>query len=71
VVDILLPGMDGREVIRRLRRNRRTGRCAVVVCSILDPADLADVDADGVLAKPFGKSALAQVVTNATGQGAP
>jgi CheY-like chemotaxis protein len=66
LVDIRLPGIDGREVIRRLRADRRTGHCRIVVCSVLDPADLTDIEADAVLSKPFGRSALARVIKRVT-----
>ncbi|MGJ5830519.1 response regulator [Streptomyces ossamyceticus] len=52
VVDVLLPGIDGREVVRRLRADKRTRGCRLVVSSVLDPEDLIGV-ADEVLAKPF------------------
>lgn len=68
LVDILLPGIDGREVIRRLRSDPRTEDCFVVVCSVLDPTDLADIDADAVLVKPFGRSSVARVMRGATRQ---
>lgn len=62
VVDFLLPDMDGREVVRRLRGDARTAPCAIVLCSVLDATDFADVPADAVLAKPFGKAAVAELV---------
>jgi DNA-binding response OmpR family regulator len=71
LVDIRLPGIDGREVIRRLRTDRRTDHCRIVVCSVLDPDDLADLDADAVLSKPFGRSALARVIKRVTSRGEP
>jgi DNA-binding response OmpR family regulator len=71
VVDIRLPGIDGREVIRRLKADRRTRSCSIVVCSVLDPGELADVGADAVLPKPFGRSALNRVMTKLTSRGEP
>jgi CheY-like chemotaxis protein len=68
VVDILLPGMDGREVVRRLREDPDTRACPIVVCSVLDRSDLEGVAADAVLAKPFGRAAVAQVVEEIAGQ---
>lgn len=69
VVDIRLPGIDGREVIRRLKADRRTSKCSIVVCSVLDPDELDDIEADAVLAKPFVRSALTRVVTKVTSRG--
>ena len=62
VVDMLLPGIDGREVVRRLRARPELRDCAIVVCSVLDPPDLADLAPDAVLTKPFGRAAVAAVV---------
>jgi DNA-binding response OmpR family regulator len=61
VVDVLLPGIDGREVVRRLRADKRTRGCRLVVSSVLDPEDLIGL-ADEVLAKPFRQSAVARLV---------
>ncbi len=62
IVDIMLPGMDGREVIRRLRAEERTSRCTIVVSSVLDAADVADLGADAVLPKPFRSAAVRELV---------
>ncbi|AVZ73543.1 hypothetical protein SLUN_16490 [Streptomyces lunaelactis] len=62
IVDILLPGIDGREVIRRLRADDRTSGCRIAVFSVLDPQDLTDLAADAMLAKPFRRAAVAQLV---------
>jgi DNA-binding response OmpR family regulator len=69
VVDIRLPGIDGREVIRRLKADRRTSHCSIVVCSVLDPGTLGDIEADAVVAKPFGRSAFTRVIAAVTSQG--
>lgn len=67
LVDIRLPGIDGREVIRRLRADRRTRNCPIVVCSVLDRVELAGVDADVVLNKPFRRKALVRTLQDVTG----
>ncbi|MFF7840622.1 two-component system response regulator [Streptomyces ossamyceticus] len=61
VVDVLLLGIDGREVVRRLREDKRTRGCRLVVSSVLGPEDLIGL-ADEVLAKPFRQSAVARLV---------
>ncbi|MFJ7336593.1 two-component system response regulator [Streptomyces sp. NPDC101110] len=61
VVDVILPGIDGREVVRRLRADDRTRRCRLVVTSVLDPDDLIGL-ADEVLPKPFRQSAVVRLV---------
>jgi CheY-like chemotaxis protein len=58
IVDIGLPSMNGREVIRALRANEQTRRCHIIVASVLDPQDMASPDIDAMLAKPFRRDAL-------------
>jgi DNA-binding response OmpR family regulator len=58
VVDIVLPGKDGRWVIRELRADPRTQHCQVVVTSMLDPGDIRVDDVDGMLLKPFDRAAV-------------
>ncbi|WP_299038566.1 response regulator [uncultured Pseudokineococcus sp.] len=55
LVDICLPGMDGREVVRQLRRRAETSGCVVVVTTVLEGEDLQDVDFDDLLPKPFSR----------------
>jgi CheY-like chemotaxis protein len=62
VLDVMLPGIDGREVVRRQRADDRTARCPIVLCSVLGPDELADLRADAVLPKPFGKEDVARAV---------
>ncbi|GAA2526758.1 response regulator [Pilimelia columellifera] len=61
IVDINLPDIDGREVIRRLRADERTSDCSIVVCSVLDRDDLIALGADAILAKPFQRASVAEV----------
>ena len=59
VVDVMLPGMDGLEVCRRLRRGGL--RAPVVVISARDDItarDLRAADADQFLGKPFAVAEL-------------
>ena len=59
VVDVMLPGMDGLEVCRHLRRGGL--RTPVVVISARDDLtdrDLRDAGADQFMAKPFAIAAL-------------
>ncbi|OLE25391.1 MAG: hypothetical protein AUG44_16110 [Actinobacteria bacterium 13_1_20CM_3_71_11] len=67
VVDMLLPGMDGFEVVRRLRAEPDTRDCPIVVCSVLDRPELEGVAADAVLTKPFGRAAVARAVEEVAG----
>ncbi|MET7691780.1 response regulator [Streptomyces sp. NPDC005483] len=61
VVDVMLPGIDGRDVLRSLRADERTKGCRLVVSSVLDPEDLVGLG-DEVLAKPFRQSAVARLL---------
>ena len=58
VVDIVLPGRDGRWVIRELREDPSTRHCQIVVTSMLDPDDIGVDDVDGMLLKPFDRAAV-------------
>ncbi len=64
VVDILLPGRDGRAVIRELKSAPTHRNCRVVVASIIDVDDL-DVEVDAVLAKPFARTDIAVALQQA------
>ncbi len=64
VVDMVLPGIDGREVIEALRADERTRGCAVVVTSVLDAADLGTLSCDALLPKPFTRGDVARAVAS-------
>ncbi|MGW0614651.1 response regulator [Streptomyces sp. NPDC002788] len=64
IVDMLLPGIDGREVIRRLRANERTKRCHLVVSSVLDREYLVELATDALLAKPFRQATVARLLAS-------
>lgn len=55
VVDVLLPGIDGRGVVRRLGADPRTRGCRVIVTTVLEPDDLGDLAGRTVLRKPFSR----------------
>ena len=64
IIDVLLPGIDGREVIRRLRADERTNGCHLVVSSVLDQEDLVGLATDELLAKPFRQAAVARLLAS-------
>lgn len=54
IIDVLLPGIDGWEVARRLRADARTSAIALVVTSVLDLRLVQPpVSVDALLDKPF------------------
>lgn len=58
LLDIMLPGMDGIEILKRLRADPVTGRIPVILASAkgteYDKVLGLDLGADDYLAKPFG-----------------
>jgi two-component system cell cycle response regulator len=74
LLDIMMPGMDGYEVCRRIRADPATARLPVVMVTALDkPSDWAaglEAGADDVLLKPVEDAALMPVVSRFMGAGA-
>jgi CheY-like chemotaxis protein len=68
IVDVLLPGIDGREVTRQLRADPRTQGCRIIVSSVLDPQDTEDMGGDAVLAKPFRRASITELVNSLSGR---
>jgi CheY-like chemotaxis protein len=57
VLDVMLPKQDGWEVLQLLKNRRSTAHIPILICSVLDAADLAlSVGADGFLKKPPGEA---------------
>jgi CheY-like chemotaxis protein len=74
MLDIMLPGIDGWEVARRLRANPATAAVPLVIASILEPsAELGDpddpfsVEANAFLAKPFTARQVQTVIDRIVG----
>jgi CheY-like chemotaxis protein len=67
VLDLLLPGIDGWEVLRRLRADPRTAFVPVVVASILDPVDARASLHASYLVKPYRKKEFERVVRHLAG----
>jgi DNA-binding response OmpR family regulator len=53
VLDVLLPGIDGWEVLRRIRRDERTRDVPVLILSIVGNDPPGDIAPGEYLAKPF------------------
>jgi CheY-like chemotaxis protein len=65
VVDVMMPGIDGYEVCRRLKTDPLTAHVPVVLFTArrdLNPRQLAESGANGVVFKPFQPAELAQQV---------
>lgn len=67
LLDVMMPGVGGWEVLGRLKHHPATRGVPVIVCTILPEAELASsLGADGFLQKPFTRdgflSALAQLL---------
>ncbi|RFZ82729.1 response regulator [Mucilaginibacter terrenus] len=61
IMDVMLPGIDGRDICRMIKRNQSTKDLRVIICSGND--DIADAlkqegAPDDVLPKPFDLSVL-------------
>jgi DNA-binding response OmpR family regulator len=66
LLDIYLPGIDGWEVLRRLRENEQLARTPVLVISVRDP-DGEPFEVDGYLVKPFRAAEMEAMVTRIMG----
>jgi two-component system phosphate regulon response regulator PhoB len=60
LLDVGLPGLSGKEVLKRLRADGRTAGIPVILLTGLEPP--ADVMPDGVLRKPFTPVGLRESV---------
>jgi signal transduction histidine kinase len=57
LLDILMPGRDGRDILRDLKTDPETRGIPVIVVTVVDAADMADL-ADGHVRKPVAKDSL-------------
>lgn len=60
LLDIMMPGIDGKEVTKILKRNQETSKIPIIILSALNNPDqmAQDIGADDFLAKPFDISDL-------------
>jgi CheY-like chemotaxis protein/anti-sigma regulatory factor (Ser/Thr protein kinase) len=61
LLDILMPGRDGRDVLRELKSDPETRAIPVIVLTVVDAADAPEL-ADGHLAKPVVKDRLLRLL---------
>lgn len=78
LLDIMLPGMDGLEILKRLRADPTTARIPVIMATAkgteFDKVQGLDLGADDYLAKPFGMMEMVsriKAVLRRTGSKAP
>lgn len=63
LLDVMLPGMDGWEMLARLRRHPTTEQIPVIICTILPEEQLAwSLGASGFLRKPLARDELLQAL---------
>jgi CheY-like chemotaxis protein len=60
LLDVGLPGMNGGEVLRRLRADEATATIPIVMLTGLEPPD--GIQPDGVVTKPFTPNSLREAV---------
>ena len=63
IVDLMVPGMDGRRIIRECRTDPRCAATNFIVVSAFDVNQLEDVDAQAVIQKPFNLVHLMETVS--------
>jgi Amt family ammonium transporter len=63
VLDIMMPEMDGWELLQRLRAHPKTQEIPVVICSVINDPDLArSLGASFFLPKPVSRRAVLDVL---------
>lgn len=64
MLDIMMPGLDGREVSRRVKSDPETADTPVLLFSAAPRPDLTQAKADGFMPKPFDVDQLVATVRN-------
>ncbi|MBQ9437437.1 MAG: response regulator, partial [Lachnospiraceae bacterium] len=70
MLDINMPGMDGFEMLKRLKSNTDLEKLPVLITSQISPKEkerLIALGASGFIAKPYTKEAIERVVHNLLG----
>ena len=65
--DLMMPAMNGAELVRQLKNNAATRRVPIVLMTADGRATAEEHDADAVLTKPFELDALLALVAHYTG----
>ncbi len=61
LLDVIMPGRDGRDILRELKGDPATRDIPVIVVSVVDSADMPDL-ADGFLTKPVRQDRLLRLL---------
>jgi DNA-binding response OmpR family regulator len=67
LLDLCLPGIDGWEVLRWMRAQRRLAQVPVLVVSILEVEDAEALEVDGWVVKPFSGAMVVEEVRRLLG----
>jgi CheY-like chemotaxis protein len=63
ILDLMLPQVDGWEILQRLRRSEETSATPIVICSVLNEPDLAfSLGASDYVTKPINQATLVDVL---------
>ncbi len=66
ILDVMMPGRDGWEVLQALRASEAGRRATIIICSVInDPQLSAALGADAFLHKPVDKAKLLRVLAQA------
>ncbi|WP_457621728.1 response regulator [Persephonella sp.] len=65
ILDMMMPEVDGWEVMERLKKDAKTKNIPIIIFSALD--DLESIDADGFIPKPVDINKLIQTVSEVIG----
>lgn len=68
MLDIMMPGIDGREVSRRIKENPATANIPVVLFSAAPNPNLSQAKADAYMAKPFDLDKMIATIRQLLGE---
>jgi len=68
MTDMMMPVMDGEQLVRRLRSNSQTACVPILVLSANPNAREIASKADAVLGKPFSRTSLLEMVCSLVGE---
>jgi DNA-binding response OmpR family regulator len=66
ILDLMIPGLDGRGFIRECRRDPRCSATNVIVVSAYPGERIGEIDAQAVMQKPFNLGSLLDKVAEFT-----